>query len=274
MNTLKKIITALIISTLGFSFTLSATPIDMWDWEVDSAFSDYLPGTVIGTDDNHWWGTPSKLSWGDNNSSLTLGGDNGHYAGEDLASGDSVLTASLTHHNFIINGGALTETKLNTKLQLAPADVPLIGAIPPLVFDIVFKETVNADPCPYEGDLINGEITHCQDDIFVIDQFGIDTGGGVIYNPFSNTFNQQFGLGMYTYNIALTVDKLAVLPSDICTRVDGADDPGCIGVTTHENQDNTFNVHMTITQVPEPSTILLLSLALLGIAASARRKNV
>ena len=180
MNTLKKIITTVILATLGLSLPSSATPISLWDWEVDSYFSDYLPGTVIGTDDNHWWddelgfpvdGAPSKLSWGNNNSSLTLGGDNGHYAGEDLASGDAALTASLTHHNFIINGGALTETKLNTKLLLAPADVPLLGGIPPLVFDIVFKETINAEACSYEGDEINGEITHCQDDIFVIDQF-------------------------------------------------------------------------------------------------------
>ncbi len=283
MNTLKKIITALIISTLGFSFSSNATPIDMWDWEVDSYFSEYLPGTVVASDDNHWWddalgfpteGAPSKLSWGNNNSSLTLGGDNGHFVGEDLASGDSVQTASLTHHNFIINGGALTETKLNTKLLLAPANTPLIDAIPPLVFDIVFKETPNAEVCSYEGDDINGETTHCQDDIFVIDQFGTDTGGGVIYNPFTNTFNQQFGIGMYTYNIALTVDKLAALPNDVCARVNGADNPGCIGITTHENQDNIFNVNMMITQVPEPSTILLLSLALFGIVVSARNKHV
>ena len=36
MNTLKKFITAVSLSLLSFTFTASATPIDMWDWEVDS----------------------------------------------------------------------------------------------------------------------------------------------------------------------------------------------------------------------------------------------
>ena len=279
MNTLKKFITAVSLSLLSFTFTASATPIDMWDWEVDSYFSAFAPAGVIGSEDNHWWddelgfpadGAPSKLSWGNTSSSLTLGGDKGHYACEDLANDASALTASLTHHNFVITSGStLTSATLSTKLQLAPADVPLFDFIPPLLFNIVFTETYNLSGCSYEGDIINGVLTHCEDDIFVIDTFGT----GIDFNPFSNTFNQQFGIGEYTYNVALTVDQLAELPDAVCARV-GDGSSGCVGVTTHENADTTFNVNMTLTQVPEPSTILLMSLALFGIVASMKNKHI
>lgn len=282
MNTLKKIITAISLSLLSFSFTFtaSATPIELWDWEVDSYFSAFAPVGVNGSEDNHWWdeelgfpvdGAPSKLSWGDNNSSLTLGGDKGHYAGEDLANDISALTASLIHSNFVIfSGSTLTSATLSTKLQLAPADFPLGGFIPPLLFNIVFTETSNGATCSYGVDVEDfPEGLHCEDDIFVIDTFGT----GIDFNPFTNTFNQQFSLMGYTYNIELDVDTLAGLADDVCARV-GDGDPDCIGITTHEGQDNTFNVHMTITQIPEPSTILLMSLALFGIVASMRNKHI
>ena len=274
MNTLKKFITAVSISLLSFTFTASATPIDMWDWEVDSAFTLFSPdgvGEVIGSDDNHWWLDPSKLSWGDNNSSLTLGGVNGHFEGEDLANDVSALTASLIHSNFIIFSGAtLTSATLSTKLQLAPASFPLAGFIPPLLFNIVFKETSNGATCSYGVDLEDfPEGLHCEDDIFVIDTFGT----GIDFNPFTNTFNQKFGLMGYTYNIELAIDSLAELADDVCARVGGGD-PGCIGITTHEQQMNSFDVNMTITLVPEPSTILLMSLALFGIVASMRNKHI
>ncbi|MCJ8295043.1 MAG: PEP-CTERM sorting domain-containing protein [Colwellia sp.] len=270
MNTLKKFITAVSISLLSFTFTASATPIDMWDWEVDSAFTLFSAG-VIGSDDNHFWDDPSKISWGDASSSLTLGGDDGHFDGENLANGASALTATLTHHNFIIfSGDLLTSATLSTKLQIAPAGFPLAGFIPPLLFNIVFKETSNGATCSYGVDLEDfPEGLHCEDDIFVIDTFGT----GIDFNPFTNTFNQKFGLMGYTYNIELAIDSLAELADDVCARVGGGD-PGCIGITTHEQQMNSFDVNMTITLVPEPSTILLMSLALFGIVASMRNKHI
>ncbi|KGJ89701.1 THxN family PEP-CTERM protein [Colwellia psychrerythraea] len=286
MNTLKKVIIALTLSTLGFTFTSNATPITLWDWEVDSAFTSFIPGgpDVIGSTDNHHWLDPTILTWGTPvgtfGSSLDVSsGSAGHVTGEDLANGASTITSSLTHNNFIITGSTLTSATLSTKLFLAPADIALSGAIPPLLFDIVFKETPNnGSGCIYSGDPEEGTtLPLCENDIFVVDAFGtdIDENGiieGIEYNPFTNSFNQQFSLGAYTYNIGLSVDTLAQLDEVVCDRVAGADDD-CIGVTTEENKANTFNVHMTITQVPEPSTILLMSLALFGIVANMRKKH-
>ncbi|WP_057830184.1 THxN family PEP-CTERM protein [Colwellia sp. TT2012] len=295
MNTLKKFITAVIISTLGFAFTTSATPITSWNWEVNSAFSDFEPSTdVTGEINNAWWNAeltddaPTILYWGcetkdcanetnANNedkdiSSLDVSsGSAGMLSGTNLENGDSVITASLTHKNNDIWGDSLLTATLSTKLFLIPSPNAAVDTgIPPILFEIVFKETPNDNDCVYDGVL---GMPLCQNDIFVVDGFGIDTGGNVVFNPFTNTFNQQFGLGMYTYNIELMIDTLATLHDDICARVgDGA--AGCIGVTTLEGNDNTFNVNMTITQVPEPSTILLMSLALFGIVASMRNKHI
>ena len=123
--------------------------------------------------------------------------------------------------------------------------------IPPLLF----TETYNNSVCSYEGDIINGVLTHCEDDIFVIDTFGTALDSPP---PFSNTCNQQFGLFGYTYNIALTVDKLAELPDAVCALV-GSGSSSCIDVTTHEDSD---------------TTILLMSLALFGIVTSMRNKHI
>lgn len=51
---------------------------------------------------------------GNTSISLTLGGDKGHYAGEDLANDASTLTPSLTHNNYVITSGStLTSAALS-----------------------------------------------------------------------------------------------------------------------------------------------------------------
>jgi len=297
MNTLKKILTALIISTLGFVFTAGATPITKWNWEVNSAFTSFIPGgpDVDGSTPNLLWGDPTIISWGCQTSNCAnepvdplissldvSSGSDGLVSGIGLDNGVAALTATLIHRNNPIYGATLTEATLSTKLFLTPHPTPAFDTgIPPLLFDIVFKETQNdGSGCGYsDGDLDDdlNPLPLCENDIFVVDSFGSDVDlDGVIdaieYNAFNNTFNQQFGLGMYTYNIALMVDTLAPLADEVCARV-GTGDPGCIGVTTFESEDNSFDVTMKVTQVPEPSTILLMSLALFGIVASMRTKQ-
>lgn len=265
MKTLKKLITALTLSTLGFAFTATAGHVDMWDWQVDTAFTAWNPPapdtTVTATAPNAFWGASSatKLAWGDpvgdTQSSLERTGDNngaGSTVGMNLANGDLALTSTLVHNNFVINGGSLLGATLSTRLLLdpSPGALPFDVMLPALAFNINFLETFNDGDCEVESPI------PCND-IFVID-------------PVSN-LNQGFWLDGYNYNIELIVDGLGVLSNAACQAAGVAD--GCSGFTTVERQSNFFDVNMRITAVPEPSTILLLSLAMFGIVTSMRSKR-
>jgi hypothetical protein len=265
MKTLKNVIAVLTLSTIGFAFTSNAAHVDMWDWQVDTAFTAWTPAppdaTVTATNPNAFWGAGSatKLSWGDpvglEQSSLERTGDNngaGSTVGMNLANGDLALTSTLVHNNFVINGGSLLGATLSTRLLLDPSP----GALPfdvmpaPLAFDINFLETSNDGSCEVPSPV------PCND-IFVID-------------PVAN-LNQGFWLDGYNYNIEILVEGLGMLSDDACAAAGVA--AGCSGFTTVEREVNSFDVNMRITAVPEPSTILLLSLAMFGIVTSIRSKH-
>jgi len=203
----------------------------------------------------------------------------GEVRGVNLLTGDTAITSTLVHNNNPIYGSSLLGATLSTKLFLTPAplDATLNTGIPPLLFNIVFKETPNnGDDCSYFEDIEEGtSLPLCQNDIFVIDTFG--TGGD--FNPCENTFNQQFvGGDGYTYNIGLSVSGLDTLDDEVCARV-GTGAAGCVGVTTFESQENSFDVSMKITVlseprvISEPSTILLMSLALFGFVTYLRNQK-
>lgn len=278
MNKLKKFLTALMLSTLGFSLSISASPIiTSWDFIVDSAFTDssYTDGTGTPheTDTNVLFDDPTNLSWGNQESQSSLdisSGTSGMVWQDGLLSGEEVQTALLVHNNITIPTGSsvLATATLSTLLQLVPAGA---GFLEPdtsnaLNFDIFFKETLNI------GGICGGVL--CENDIFVIVM-----PLGVIFDQDEGTLSQQFTIEEHTYNTELRLVStqngtgLSVLHNALCSQVPGAED-GCIGLTTFEAQSNEFQVMMTITHVPEPSTILLLSLALFGIAASVRNKHV
>ncbi|RHW77875.1 THxN family PEP-CTERM protein [Colwellia sp. RSH04] len=277
MNTLKKILVTFTFSMLSIAFSSNATPITAWDFIVDSAFTGptiYTAGTGTPTESNTntFFNAPTTLSWGDqeDQSSLDISsGSNGNVWGNNLANGTAAQTALLVHNNITIPGGSsvLQSTVLSTVLQVTPAGLPFPLVPPPAIaFDIFFKETPNV------GGLCGG--VACANDIFVITM-----PPGVIFNQGEGTLNQQFGIGQYTYNTELKLvsttngSGLAVLNDAICNRVPGASN-GCVGLTTLEKESNEFKVMMKITQVPEPSVILLMSLALFGIFASMRNKHI
>ncbi|WP_019029588.1 THxN family PEP-CTERM protein [Colwellia piezophila] len=284
MNTLKKFITTLTLSTLGFAFSATATPIiTEWDFIVNSAFTGATfttPGTGTPTTSltNLLFTAPTNLAWGDQveQSSLDISsGSLGLVFGEDLASGDAVQTSLLVHDNVIIPGGSsvLATAILSTVLQIFPANtLPNIGdyddpaePLDALAFNILFFETPNG-PGQCGG-------VPCENDIFIITM-----PEGLVFDEGEGTLNQLFSIGHHTYNTELKLvatdpgTGLAVLDDFICNRVPGAGN-GCIGLTTFEGQPNEFRVMMTITSVPEPSTILLLSLAMFGIVGSMRNKQ-
>jgi hypothetical protein len=280
MNTFNKIITALTISTLCVTFSSHAIPIvNNWDFVVDTAFTDFNHATdVTGSNNNAFFSNaPTTLSWGiplgTNKSSLDVSsGSNGTVTGSVLTDGAAETTASLIHNNFVIDfpgnnpTRALTDAKLSTILRLAPSGNPVQAIAPPLVFDITFKETSNSGQCS-DVSSING----CND-IFVIDL----ESSGATFDPNSSSFNQEFSFMGYSYIVSLGVLGLGALDDPVC--LDAGVGTGCIGLTTIEDAVNQFDVAMSITsngpeirRVPEPSAILLMSLALLCILVSNRK---
>jgi hypothetical protein len=279
MNTLKKILTALTLSSLGFAYSSNATPIiTSWDFIVDSAFtaSSYTDGTGTPTETNGntlFGDAPTNLAWGNqvNQSSLDIGsGSNGNVSMNGLSNDVATETSRLIHNNISIPGGSsvLETATLSTLLQLVPAGFgfPPADLINALNFDIKFFETPNV------GGMCGGVL--CANDIFIISM-----PDGVVFDQGEGTLNEQFSIFEHTYNTELklvstqTGTGLSVLNDDICDRVLD-DHNGCIGLTTFEAQSNEFKVMMTITHVPEPSTILLLSLALFGIAGRMKNEHI
>lgn len=267
MNLRKKILTTCALFSLSVSFSSNATLINTWDYLVDTAFTSYAPAGVSASLNNTYWANPTKLSWGtpvgtEQSSIQITSGTNGNVTGT-LGLGDLGLTSTLTHNNFVIRGGStsLASAVLNTRLLLDPnpTDSNYDIALPELSFNINFKETSNGGTCSVPSPV------PCND-IFVIDP-------GPAFNPISNSFNQQFTYSIYTYNVELIVDGLGVLPTAGCLQATGSSDP-CIGLTTVERASNHFDVNMRITQVPEPSSILLISLALLGLLSGMRNKHI
>ena len=289
MNTLKKFITALTLSALGFTFTANATPITEWGFIVDTFFTDsthqeeYLALPTLGLFEEllpHPDGDPTKLRWGDKEdedlrsyldvSATGVDGwtDNGRVEGMIETNGAAVQTAELVHFNWPIPlASKLLETaELTTSLSLTyPGDGTVFP--PTLIFDILFRETVNTEPCDVPSDPDFGPC----DDIFIIG-LSEDSGEATI-DPLTGDIIQFFSVDEYLYQITIVVGGIfPINDSDICGAV-GAGNP-CVGLTTHERFSNGFAVMTDIRLVPEPSTVLLMSLALFGIVASMRNKHI
>lgn len=263
MKALKKLITVLTLSTLGFAFTSNAALITDWDYNVDTAFTGFSPGAPDVTPENNnvVWGAPTKLSWGTSTgqgqSFLEVAGSNGNGNSSGIVdtNGAAAGTSTLTHQNFPITGSTLMNAVLESRLTLTP-NTPPGGPLPDLdlMFQINFLETNNDGSCEVPSPV------PCND-IFVIDPGG--------------PFNQMFILDDYSYNVELLVSGLGPLSDEACSAVFLVPTTGCRGFTTVEGLVNTFDVSMRITAspIPEPSTILLLGLAMFGVVANTRSKR-
>lgn len=299
MNTLKKILTGLTFSTLCVAFTGSATPIvTSWEFIVDSSFTSSLlapgsgtgaeagGGSAVGSDTNGIWSAPSVLSWGDTGglvgltdsdvSSISITGtaadpDYAHSAGTVITDGAPAHISTLTHMNNSISiaYATLASATLESILILKPL-LPFAGAdvgIPSLDFGILFKETLNSS-----GSCITGSATVC-DDIFVI-SLPTTPDVTVSFDPIGMNFvfSQIFEVGSHHYMTHLLVNGLMPLGAEICGVASAPGD--CIGFTTGEGGPNHFDVAIQVSLIPEPSSILLMSIALLGIAGSLRNKHI
>jgi len=258
---------ALIVAAGLVAAPAKADLITSWEYEVGSGFFDYNPvqsaanpfgvvGSDIGT-----LGLPTVLSWGNpanaqNAQSQLIVTD--PVTGPPPAlntNGDLVNGATLIHSNATITGAAdaLTDTSLATRLLLTPLTPPG-PQLPPLAaaFDILFKETINAGPCP-EGD------APCPD-IFVL------------LNP--EDLVNSFVLDGYEYTVTLLLEGLTDLSEPACAAA--GEDNNCVGLLTEEGVENSFQARFGITavplQVPEPGVLALLGALFAGLGVVRRRQ--
>jgi hypothetical protein len=268
-----RVISALLTTlALAGSGTASAFSVNQWDYILDSGFSAFAPAggaAVTGQLNNVLLGLPTKLVWPTNDatqSSLSVGSATlGHLAGTLTTDAAAIPTVILTHSNNVINGTSLLTATLKDQLQLRQSGVGSFFTLANLSFNINFLETDNDGSCEVAGG------PACRD-IFVINAVGAG------FNPGDLSFNQNFLFAPTNevYNAKIFLAGLGVLTDAACDAVFGnTTNRGCIGLVTDEGQNNNFQARLQISSVafnvPEPGTVALLGVALLGFGTTRRK---
>jgi hypothetical protein len=220
-------------------------------------------------------------AWDENGVYQDLNGGAGQGRVETVAAFGDYTTAfksgtSLRHNNFIVSGNDyLDNVTLVDGLQLtgfynAGANVTGSVLAPELQFGIDFFETKNsgyggAGNCPFGPTSGTGINTNGCVDIFTVLGFA----GGTILNAGADfiDFSVEFVVG----GVGPTVHKRY----ELITRLSGLQTlgGGAFGFVTEENKVNVLNAQFAVRAVPEPSTIAVFALSLIGLTLVSRRKK-
>ncbi|MBI1285442.1 MAG: PEP-CTERM sorting domain-containing protein [Thiobacillus sp.] len=198
-----------------------------------------------------------------------------------LVAGEIGKGVSLTHWNNVLDGGfsTLTGASIEDTLTLTPL-VPLGGGSqsgPVLTFVFKFQETPNAG---------NGSGL-CADGKSATADYGYSASGGGCPDLFGyqnlNVVDQGFNYDGFNYFVSVltlnadgTLDTIGIanLEDNECTTIGLA--AGCFGFRTLETTETTkrfgFAISSRRLSVPEPGTLALMGLALLGLGATRYRK--
>ena len=237
------------------------------------------------------WGTPANLS-SDPTSSMDISSP---ITGSMMTNSSSwAAGTNITHENWVIVGDSLTTATVFDGLSLTPTAWDAFGDdvteltdnapyfAPQLQFGVNFIETPNGSStgiCPDgtahgQGDNING----CGD-IFEIT--------GLEYLPFTPVVGPDYleftvpfalvdssnvlipGWGDTLYYVTTRLSGLTSLSSDYqCSN----QQPSCFGFVTVEKQQNVLAAQVKVRTVPEPSTLAIFGLGIIGFSLYGRKK--
>lgn len=276
--------------------------VEEWNFSTWAEFSDPTwtggGGTTSGSDFELSWGANdgditndflnSGLGPNDSRSALTIGdgpsGDDRYDGGivsgtvETIIGGDPGTVGvgiSATHWNNTLSGSfsTLTGATLTDFLTL-DALVPDTGGVedaPTIGIDFKFQETTNN---PGSGTCLDGSssasyVGGCPD----IFGFNGDLTVGIPFAYDGNLYN----INILVFDENNVAAPFAMLDNGYCAALGLVD--GCSGLITNEQMHTTFqfgfniSFEREITSVPEPSSIFLLAIAMLLLAATKRQFN-
>jgi len=268
MNLMKKLSIGLIATSMSLAANASFMTIEGTGGFTTATDGSTNPIAIVDT------ATTSTISWGEpvntDQSSLKLT-DMAAQSIDFLDKG--YLLSTLTHYNNEVNGGlsiylanAIISGQLNMTGMFfgSPADIEITV---PTEFNIDFLETTNGQfDLGYCDNLVNDGDN---------DEDGIDGGAGHSHVSYcDDRFDYTVDGANFPIGIPLVISGIDYLLSVYATT----DAEGLVTVPdnrfwTPEGQNTTIYTWASLSKVPEPTSIAILGLGLLGLASSRKRKS-
>jgi hypothetical protein len=270
----KLLLTAFLLGFCLVTTPAMADPISDWEYTLIYGFQDgsWSPASATGSLLNPY-GDPTRLEWGTGGSgpsSIQASGMNLPTPPNGITTGTYSLgdgkhqVLTFTHENNPIYSttpsSSLTETTLYSTFSLGPFfDLRS--------FEIEFWETPNS-----------GYPTNPADPDWVSDDYDENNPAEDYFwlrNP-EDLITEITYLG-YIYTITFEIEGLVELPNKALAHwADEGITEGALGLITQEDRDTSFisSFTMTARAVPEPGTMILFGIGMIGLAGAMRRKKM